>query len=462
MKSYLDSLSDAFLEGQMDIKQLSVSPEKIDNQQGWTLQDPVPVDEIINAFRIQETLVQPGGQVLIPLHEEETAEITGEFVFYHFQDDDELLDEESDPHELRFVTDAGTDLRVVSDAKSSYLAYRMRFWHSDYSPPSEPSFLPEQYHDDRPPNPPKELDAVDPLDDAQYEQFVDSIFDALNDQYESETRSAWESSGRPSIRRLMRSEDGDGIGSTIASFTDNNTLRISASTSGVSRTEVESTYGIHQGCIVAVATGDIDNQPIIAGRVTDVGRNDFSVTLDWETANNESEVRSDLDSSDAVSIGILYRNIAFQREFEAFSEMVDTELGKQILAGSDDISFDSPLTVELNTSLELNTYQSQAAINALRANQVYCIHGPPGTGKTRTLTAIIESAVKARQRVLVCAHSNQAVDNIVQGDSTQSDPDSESLHGIIQANGFSLSRVGNSIESQLVSEFYTDTEPREA
>lgn len=43
------------------------------------------------------------------------------------------------------------------------------------------------------------------------------------------------------------------------------------------------------------------------------------------------------------------------------------------------------------------------------------IHGPPGTGKTTTVCELIAQAVKKGQKVLACAPSNIAVDNIVEG-----------------------------------------------
>ena len=42
------------------------------------------------------------------------------------------------------------------------------------------------------------------------------------------------------------------------------------------------------------------------------------------------------------------------------------------------------------------------------------IHGPPGTGKTTTLVAIIQDAVRNGERVLACAPSNVAVDNLAE------------------------------------------------
>ena len=42
------------------------------------------------------------------------------------------------------------------------------------------------------------------------------------------------------------------------------------------------------------------------------------------------------------------------------------------------------------------------------------IHGPPGTGKTRTLVEIIRQELTVGGKVLFCAASNTAVDNMAE------------------------------------------------
>jgi ATP-dependent RNA/DNA helicase IGHMBP2 len=60
----------------------------------------------------------------------------------------------------------------------------------------------------------------------------------------------------------------------------------------------------------------------------------------------------------------------------------------------------------------LDDAQRAAITAALNADQVALIHGPPGTGKTRTLVEVVRHAVANGERVLVTAPSNTAVDNL--------------------------------------------------
>jgi len=61
---------------------------------------------------------------------------------------------------------------------------------------------------------------------------------------------------------------------------------------------------------------------------------------------------------------------------------------------------------------ELNNSQQQAVKAILQNNDITIVHGPPGTGKTTTLTEAIVQLVKRGEKLLVSAPSNTAVDNI--------------------------------------------------
>ncbi len=66
----------------------------------------------------------------------------------------------------------------------------------------------------------------------------------------------------------------------------------------------------------------------------------------------------------------------------------------------------------LDTNLDPS--QRDAVANALRAEQVALIHGPPGTGKTTALVELIRQVAARGERVLACAPSNVAVDNLAE------------------------------------------------
>lgn len=88
--------------------------------------------------------------------------------------------------------------------------------------------------------------------------------------------------------------------------------------------------------------------------------------------------------------------------------------GRKLSAGplSDDAIAEELADIRFRT--ELNPPQRDAVAFALLADDVAIIHGPPGTGKTTTLAEVIAQAVERGERVLACAASNTAVDNLLE------------------------------------------------
>ncbi|TWT87665.1 ATP-dependent RecD-like DNA helicase [Pseudobythopirellula maris] len=82
------------------------------------------------------------------------------------------------------------------------------------------------------------------------------------------------------------------------------------------------------------------------------------------------------------------------------------------LIGLDEPRFDE--APELRFATGLNPPQQEAVRFALSARDFAILHGPPGTGKTTTLAEVIHQAVLAGQKVLACAPSNTAVDNLLE------------------------------------------------
>jgi superfamily I DNA and/or RNA helicase len=85
---------------------------------------------------------------------------------------------------------------------------------------------------------------------------------------------------------------------------------------------------------------------------------------------------------------------------------------KRRLMGEEQPEFDKPKPWEAIGSLDES--QREAVDLALSAKDVAIIHGPPGTGKTTTVVEVIRQAVRRGEKVLACAPSNLAVDNLLE------------------------------------------------
>lgn len=94
-----------------------------------------------------------------------------------------------------------------------------------------------------------------------------------------------------------------------------------------------------------------------------------------------------------------------------------TKMLRDVLMGERELRFseakDSDRS-DVRFLTQLNPPQQDAVRFALSARDVAIIHGPPGTGKTTTLAEVIYQAVQRGDKVLACASSNTAVDNLLE------------------------------------------------
>ena len=72
----------------------------------------------------------------------------------------------------------------------------------------------------------------------------------------------------------------------------------------------------------------------------------------------------------------------------------------------------SGIPIEPRAAIDLNQAQSLAYRHALGAAITF-IWGPPGCGKTKTLSEIARSALESEKRVLICSNTNRAVDQVL-------------------------------------------------
>ncbi|HEY2412536.1 MAG TPA: AAA domain-containing protein [Pirellulaceae bacterium] len=110
--------------------------------------------------------------------------------------------------------------------------------------------------------------------------------------------------------------------------------------------------------------------------------------------------------------------IARQRMKTALTQARKADRGRQaqlrdVLVGSRPLKVQEikPLTIFDDG---LNASQREAVEFAMAAADVAVIHGPPGTGKTTTVIELIRQAVARGEKVLACAASNLAVDNLLE------------------------------------------------
>ncbi len=97
---------------------------------------------------------------------------------------------------------------------------------------------------------------------------------------------------------------------------------------------------------------------------------------------------------------------------QALTDVVNTDNERfihlrEVLIGNQTPRFRQMPAVQLPW---LNEQQGRAVQQVVEAQDVAIVHGPPGTGKTTTLTEAIIETLQRETQVLVCAPSNAAVD----------------------------------------------------
>jgi superfamily I DNA and/or RNA helicase len=116
----------------------------------------------------------------------------------------------------------------------------------------------------------------------------------------------------------------------------------------------------------------------------------------------------------AIQLDVSASEVTFDRgdaAIEAFVESEELFEARELLFGDAIPSFSENTPVECLDE-RLDESQRQAVELALRATQFALIHGPPGTGKTRTLVEVIRQHFVEGRSVLVTAASNTAVDHL--------------------------------------------------
>lgn len=112
-----------------------------------------------------------------------------------------------------------------------------------------------------------------------------------------------------------------------------------------------------------------------------------------------------------IRLDLFVNDLTFTRMQDALTSAKSSMYSKlqKILSGQYSAN-SSPANV---VDRSLNETQLIAINNSIGNNGFYSIQGPPGTGKTYTAARLVKQLSASNQKILVCADSNAAVDNIL-------------------------------------------------
>ena len=127
---------------------------------------------------------------------------------------------------------------------------------------------------------------------------------------------------------------------------------------------------------------------------------------------------AELPEADDWRVDLSSDEVATARQRDALRAAAQAHSGRlaqmrAMFLGEQSPRFDAVRTIEPLEST-LNPSQRAAIEQALAARDVALIHGPPGTGKTTTLVELVRQAIRRGERVLACAPSHVAVDNLLE------------------------------------------------
>ncbi|XP_010289413.1 PREDICTED: DNA-binding protein SMUBP-2, partial [Phaethon lepturus] len=168
------------------------------------------------------------------------------------------------------------------------------------------------------------------------------------------------------------------------------------------------------GDVVGLYDSAGQGDPLSTGIVTRVTSK--AVTVAFEESRDGM---LSLDRESSYRLLKLANDVTYNRLKKALNALKQyhggpaSDLINVLFFSSDPSTFNETKPLKLyNDSLDAS--QREAVSFALAQRELAIIHGPPGTGKTTTLVEIILQAVQRGLKVLCCAPSNVAVDNLVE------------------------------------------------
>ncbi len=173
-------------------------------------------------------------------------------------------------------------------------------------------------------------------------------------------------------------------------------------------------YSLNAGDVVSLSGFQTPPEDCPAGTVYEKDR--FRITVAFG-----GRIPGWIESEKSYQLSLSENRTTYQRMYEALQMTRTADHSRaawlrDISLGLKKPRFGDPVPKGTVQSFDptLNDDQKKAVAMALEAEDMLLIHGPPGTGKTRVLTEIIQQAFRKGQTVLVSAPSNAACDHLVE------------------------------------------------
>ena len=143
---------------------------------------------------------------------------------------------------------------------------------------------------------------------------------------------------------------------------------------------------------------------------TVIEKTNYSITVVFDNRPQgfayDKKLRMDLYVNDITFQRMLEALDTFQNASDRLYDIRDMLLGvKDIEVSRKDVDI---------YNQDLDKSQIKAVEKAMGSEDIFLIHGPPGTGKTMTCIEVLQQAVQNDKKILATADSNVATDNLVE------------------------------------------------
>lgn len=164
------------------------------------------------------------------------------------------------------------------------------------------------------------------------------------------------------------------------------------------------------------------------GTISFVRKNKMGIIL-----NSEIIEKNGISEKGILGVEMIYDERPYKVMKEAINEVIKSQQKstvelREAIAKKDSLSYSAYKYEIGNLPAHLNKSQKEGISKLMNCGRLGILHGPPGTGKTTTIAAMVRQLLQHEKRILVCAPSNNAVDL---------------LASKLDALGINVSRIGN-------------------